>query len=53
MTNEPSQRPWRSDEYDASLVRDADGRFIARADAADASDQAAPATNPALEDLPF
>ena len=37
MTNEPSPRPWRMDEYDASLVRDADGRFVARADAADAA----------------
>ena len=37
MTNEPSPRPWRVDEYDASLVRDANGRFVARADSADAA----------------
>ena len=37
MTNEPSPRPWRVDDYDSSLVRDMGGRFIARADAADAA----------------
>lgn len=37
MTNETSPRPWRADEYDASFVRDAGGRFVARADAADAA----------------